>query len=329
MTKYHQAFNSVVGQDEAKQLLSLSIQSGINNGRMLSPLIEAPAGVGKTKISDAYIQALADEGIPTLRYSSPEEFRSEGEAYDQFVHTICNEQKYAIFIDEIHLIDNRKTVRMERIKAFLMKALDKENNGKPIRFDEDNIVYFDRSRGSIVLATNFPHKLDSSGAFQSRCDSIRLKTYSEDELIDILQQMLADSGMHPANPETLRAIAQTGRGTARPMKNIIDQIGLQFQAQGIEKKTINKKDVFQALKMCRIYPMGITPNELLIMDFCKTPYKDNVVTARFPHFDTQTFRNSKSYLLSLGFVEQSNSGVKVTNNGLLYMKKLKEIKLLD
>lgn len=327
--KFHSAFESVIGQDEAKQLLSLSIQSCLNNGRMLSPLIEAPAGVGKTKISDAYINALASEGITTLRYSSPEEFRLEGEAYDQFIWTIENAEKYAIFIDEIHLIDNRKTVRMEKIKAFLMKALDKENTGKPIRFDDEKIVYFDRSRASIVLATNFPAKLDKSGAFQSRCDSIKLKTYSEDELIDILQQMLIDIGMQTANPETLRAIAQTGRGTARPMKNIIDQIALQFQAEGIEKKTINRSDVLRALKMCRIYPMGITPNELLIMDFCKTPYKDNVVAARFPHFDTQTFRASKSYLLSLGFVEQTNSGVKVTQNGVTYMKRLKEVKLLD
>jgi len=329
MKEIHSAFDSVVGQTEAKQLLTYSIQSGLNGGSMLSPLIKAPAGVGKTKISTAYIDALEEGGFTVLRFSSPEEFRSEGEAYDQLVHTIVNADKYAIFIDEVHLIDNRKTVRLEKVKAFLMKALDKENNGKAIRFDEENLVHFDRRRGSIVLATNFPDKLDKSGAFQSRCDMIDLKAYSEDELIEILQIMLKDMNMQPANPETLRAIAQTGRGTARPMKTILDQIIMQFEAEGRDKRTINRKDVLNALRMCRIYPRGITPSELMIMDFCKNPYRDNVVIARFPNFDGASFRKSKSYLLSLGFVQQNADGVSTTARGFEYLKKLRESKMID
>lgn len=329
MSEIHPTFNGIIGQAEAKELLTYSIKAGLNGGSMLSPLIKAPAGVGKTKISTAYVNALEEAGFNVLRYSSPEEFRVEGEAYDQLVWTICNAEKYALFIDEVHLIDNRKTVRLERIKAFLMKALDKENTDKPIRFDDDTIVHFNRRRGSIVLATNFPDKLDSSGAFQSRCDNIELKTYSEDELIGILQVMLKDAGMQHANPETLRAIAQTGRGTARPMQKIVDKIIMQNEANGSDRRTINKQDVFKALKMCRIYPRGITPPEVLIMQFCNQPYKDNVVIARYPNFDGKSFRNSKSYLLSLGFIDQTKDGVVTTVRGNEYIAALKKTKLID
>ncbi len=318
-------FENVVGQDIAKIRLTESVLSARNDGEMLSPLITAEAGVGKSKIAKAYIEALEADGTDVLVFDSPEEFRSKGEAFSSLLTLLMDSPKYAIFIDEAHKLNYKPTVQSDKVKAFLMKALDKGNSNKTIRLDDEITVSFNRSKGSIVLATNFPEILDKSGALQSRCDHIRLDNYTPDQLVEILQNMLKGEGFQSANEATLGMIARCGRGTARPMEKIIGQLKITNMSHGGSKKTINREDVIHALKLSKMFPRGLNAGEIEILNKCVRPLRDNTLLAILPNMETQALKKSKGYLMGeCEFAVQSSQGFQTTDKGRRYLEGIKK-----
>lgn len=314
-------FAGIVGQNIPVARLQESVKSAENGNGMLSPLIIGEAGKGKTALMRAYIDEMKERGFDTLFFSSPEEFRSDGERFDSLVQLIEGDKPYVIAIDEAHLFKNRATIRMERVLNFTMKALDKTNQGKPIQFDDNRLITFNRSKGSIVFATNFPNILDKSGALQSRFDTIVLDDYTEDELVEILQVMLQKVEMQHANPETLRRIARCGRGTARPLEKIIDQIKITRNASGEKRKTINGDDVLHALRMCKMYPRGLQPWEISILNRCKSAIRDNVLVQTIPHIEKTVFGRGKGYLIGQGLIKPTPQGLQRTDFGSKYLEK--------
>lgn len=316
----NEVFADTIGQSHAIQLLSQSIASGINGGEMFSPLVVAEAGGGKTHLMQRKIQALKEAGLKTLFFSSPEEFRERSSNYDSFVELITGSDPFAIAIDELHMIHHRKTVQLDKIWAFLMKALDRTNEGRMIRFDAETSTTFSRKRGCFILGTNFPEKLDSSGAFQSRCDIIKLDPYSVDELVQILQVMLQKEGFQAANENTLKQIARCGRGTARPMASLISQLKMGRSASGETRKTINREDVFEALKLSKMFPRGLRNNEIKLLKLCNMPLRDNVILATLPDMEKDTLSKSKGFLIGQGFATPLPSGLQTSILGKTYLE---------
>lgn len=319
-------FEKIVGQNIPVTRLQESVMSAENGKEMLSPLFIGEAGKGKTALMHATMNALENRGFNRLFFSSPEEFRSGGEAYDSLVQLLTCGEPFVLGIDEAHLFKKRATVRMDKIFAFIMKALDKTNqNGRPIKIDDNLQIPFDRKAGSIILATNFPDELDPSGAFQSRCDQIILDDYSEDELVEILQVMLEKIQFKHANPETLRLVARCGRGTARPMEKILDQIRITRNASGENRNTINKDDVFQALILSKMYPRGLSSWEIKLMQHCDTPQRLNVLRQMITNVDKKSFDKGTSYMISQGFMGLSSLGLQKTARGVEYLKQAKSL----
>lgn len=317
MSKTIAQFGHIVGQNIAKERLSNSVLSASNGGTVLSPLLIGEAGLGKTKMMDAYGDALEEQGFDVIRHKSPEEFRAKGAYFDRIRQCILEGGKWALMIDEGHLFKKRATVQMDMIFAFLLKALEKQN-GHPIQFGEDAVV-FDRTKNVVCLATNFPKELDKSGAFQSRCDTVILDKYTTPELIEILQKMLVGAGLKPANEKTLHAIASCGRGTARPMERIVDQLAIDLKAYG-DKTTINREDVVTALRLSKMFPMGLEPFEIQLLQRCKDQIlRDNVIRATMPQVEKTQFDNSKGFLMGHGLVVHTGKGLQTTDNGRKYL----------
>ena len=322
-------FNHVVGQETAKVRLSQSIASAVNGGEMNSPLLTAEAGVGKSHLARAAIQGYKDAGFDTLTFNSPAEFREKGEAFSSFISLLMDSPKYAIFIDEAHEINGSQgqaaTVQLAKVRSFLMKALDKGNEGREIRLDSELVVNFSRKKGSIILATNFPHMLDKSGAFQSRCDHIPLDLYNENELIQILQGMLVKEGFQTANENTLAMIARCGRGTARPLEKIVGQLKIQLSAEGKKKHTINREDVISALKLSKMFPRGIKGWEIDVIKLCHgRALRDGHITSLLPHVEPEALRKSKGYLIEgCKLMQATTHGIMTTTLGSRYVDTLK------
>ncbi len=323
MSKTIPHFGHIVGQNIAKERLTNSVLSAQNGGTVTSPLLIGEAGLGKSAMMDAYGDALEESGFKVIRHKSPEEFRSKGESFDVIRQTILEGGKWALMIDEGHLFKHRPTVQMDMIFGFLLKALEKQN-GSAIRFGED-AVYFNRSENVVCLATNFPRVLDKSGAFQSRCDTVILDKYTHEELVQILQKMLVNAGLKPANENTLHSIASCGRGTARPMERIVDQLVIDLRAYG-DKDTINKKDVVTALRLSKMFPLGLEPFEIQLLERCRNQIlRDNVIKASMPQVETSQFNHSKGFLMSHGLVVHTTKGLQTTDNGRKYLDETRKM----
>lgn len=319
----HKQFSSIVGQNIPVELLSESIESGARDKEMLSPLLIGQAGKGKSKLADAYCDAMEEIGCDVLRFRTPAECRSKGGNFSSFLQCVMESPKYCIFFDEAHEMNGAPgqsvTVQLAMIRQFLMKALDKQNNGRSIRLNDETVVDFNRKRGSIVLATNFPHLLDRSGAFQSRCDTIVLDDYTYEETVQILHVMMEKAGFKAACDKTIEMIAKCGRGTARPLEKIVDQMRITSNAHG-GKNTINRDDVKNALKLKKIYPLGLEPWEINILTLTQLAMRDNVLKAIMPNIEKATFDKSKGYLMGKGLLAQTTAGIQRTDKGERYLK---------
>ncbi len=319
-------FDHIKGQNIPKTRLIESIQSGAKGKEMLSPLLLAEAGKGKTALTNAYLDGMREIGADVLSFQTPAELRSKGGSFSSFIQCIMESPKYCISFDEAHEINGSAgqapTVQLAQIRQFLMKALDKTNQNKAIRLNDEMVVDFNRTRGSIILATNFPHLLDKSGAFQSRCDTIILDDYTDDELVEILQGMLRNAGFQAACDQTLKLISKCGRGTARPLEKIIDQLRITANAND-GKKTINRDDVKTALKMCKYYPLGLQDWEVNILKRTQLPIRDNVLQSILPNVEKATFNKCKGYLIGKGLAVQTTQGIQRSDKGERYLKEVK------
>lgn len=318
-------FSKIIGQDRAKTRLAQSIQSSVNGGEMISPLIIAEAGVGKTAVMSAYCKGLEASGVTCMFFNSPEEFRERDLKFNQLVELIQSPGKIGIFIDEAHLINYKKTRQSDLIRAFVMKCMDGNNQGKLVALNDEISFVPDRSRIVICLATNFPNILDASGALQSRFDKMDLDLYSKGELVEILQLMLNARGFRHTDENTLSLIANCGRGTARPMEKIIDQLVISRNAVDPDKKTVNRAEVIKALQLVQYFPQGLTIDELRIIQLAgRKPMRTIDIQACLPKLDSNGIKKSVAYLVSnMQFVESTSKGIVQTNRGKNYLSALK------
>jgi Holliday junction resolvasome RuvABC ATP-dependent DNA helicase subunit len=320
-------FENVIGQDLAKASLTDSIRSGLKGGPMLSPLITGEAGNGKTHLAAAYCDAMEAEGVRVLRYV-PRELRL-GEGLDDILEAFQSGEKYVLWIDEMHELKGSTgaaaTVTLNLIYNMIMRMLDGTNHGKIININSNTSIVFDPTKGSIVGTTNFPDRLDKSGAFQSRFDKLELDLYDEKELVDILKMMLSQKGFHHLNDKTLGMIARCGRGTGRPLEQIVKSLAIAHTASGKKQKTINAKEVLDALRRNRIYPKGLQEHEVEMMAYARDRTMQNrTFKSRMPKLETPTLCKSVGFLLSLDFFYDTGRGMETTDYGKRFLEAIVE-----
>ncbi len=294
------SFAWIVGQKNAVQTLINSALSFFNAGELISPLIVAKAGTGKTALLYAYAEALKGLGLETL-IVSPSEFRKAGdEKWAEIMNLLCERQKdYALLIDEAHeLFQTGATQQLKKIGVFVSKALDGNFKGGHIPLGDNIVAGFSRGNCVIALATNYPGRIpEHIGGDNGRARVIRLESYSTKELLQILVKMLEERHL-VANEESLKIIANCGRGTARPMEQIARELAINLQAARDQKKTINKADILDALKQMKMFPRGLNVDEMRMLEACKTtPIPDSLLKQMFPNSDAQTIRESRAYLM--------------------------------
>jgi Holliday junction resolvasome RuvABC ATP-dependent DNA helicase subunit len=321
-------FDQIVGQERAKSRLMSSVESFKSGGMTLSPLLCAQKGGGKTVLARAYGAELEKAGAQFFQFSSPEEFREEGPEWDKLIKFFTSKERSVLFIDETHLINYKSTRRLDKARAALMKSLDKNNKGKPIILDGETAFEFKRTEKTIILATNFPRKLDPSGALQSRMDKIELDEYSYKELLEILKRMLQAQGFHHLNDGTLEIIAHCGRGNARPLEKIAEEFEILLAAK--RPKVISRAEVKQALKNIKLYPFGLDESEVKILEKAAKPLKSSHINAALPQIESRAFKNSIGYLFSLELLGYGKGTmVKTTKKGIKYLQELQQHGFID
>lgn len=319
----HSNFAGLIGQNRAKTVLSAGIMAAKNGRPLMQPFVTAPKGTGKTEILNRYLDALQDEGFRILRYNSPADIRLEGNGWEEFKETVLDfTNPYAIMFDEAHEAWEEKTKNMRLLTIFLRKALDKTNIGREIVLQDDMSTYFDRSKHVICMATNEPQKIDE--AVVDRFDKIELELFSEVDLRSILKTMLIQENIKVENELVIQLIANCGRGTARPIRNIVDQINTCYG----NSKPITLEQALFILRLMNIFPKGLTKLEVNLLQMANNNIiRDAQFLATFPAMDAKTLRFSKGFLSSpeIGFlVQTSRGGMETTKRGKAYLKLIEE-----
>ena len=317
----HKNFKNIVGQNRAKTLLSSGIAAADRGCDLIQSLILAPKGTGKTELSNGYMDALEEEGFRVLRYSSPVELRLPGDMFDEFSEVISSDDPYAIYFDEIHEMWEDQVKNMRIINAFLRKALDRTNDGRDLVLSDKLTVRFDRKKNVIAGSTNEVHVMDE--AVVDRFDVLELDLYSEDELKSILELMIDKQGMSLESDDVARLIANCGRGTARPLRNIIGAIERQFG----KDDPITYENALEALQLSSLFPKGLTRSEVELLQMAATTELSN---AQFlgsnPKLTVNELRLSKGYLSApnVGFLTNTTRGMVTTKRGKGYLNLIRQ-----
>lgn len=322
-TDVRKCFDNVEGQNKAKTILINSVLAAKNGGELCSPAFYGPKGNGKTHLKGAYARALQLLNFKT-KISRPTVFRKVDSADWSEIVNLLSSTGYYLGIDEVHeLFDSEnKTVQLKKIASFLMRALDGNFKGGTLPLDESDTVIFNRKQCAISIGSNLMG--DVPEALRDRFEPVSLELYTEQQLVNILHLMLAQYGLH-GNEDSLHIIARCGRGTARPMERIVRSLARLLAAKGEDKKTINKDEIFQALKENEMYPRGLSKMEVMLLNSLKSRMTQRMIKPRFPAFDNQTLNESLGYMLMMGFVDDSaHAGYETSKKGLRYLGDLSD-----
>lgn len=306
----HSSFEHIVGQTNAKQLLSLSVNSFGNDKELIQPLILGEAGLGKTEIARSYAKALAQEmGVDYIEYATPKDFRLITD-FDPFLDRLINDEKFVVYIDECHEIDV-KMASHAKFLAYLRKALDRQNEGKTFQV-ADRITSYDRKKKVFILSTNHPNKVDD--ALKSRMNVLVLPTYSMKELKQITSIILEKNNLECDCEQTLNRISSCGRGTARPIVNLVRDV---FNLMNVS--VIDNELAMQGLRLLDMYPAGLTANEVRVLDLCKDKAYSRMQVVSAISGLTGVFSKSVAYLIQRGLLEAGSGVFATTDKGKKYL----------
>lgn len=315
MRMIHPAFEHIVGQNNAKQLLSLSVNSFGNEKELIQPLILGEAGLGKTEIARSYAKALAQEmQVDYIEYATPKDFRLITD-FDPFLDRLINDEKFIIYIDECHEIDV-KMPSHAKFLAYLRKALDRQNDGKTFQV-ADRVTSYDRKNKVFILSTNHPNKVDD--ALKSRMNVLSLPLYNMKELKQITQLILEKNNLECDCEQTLNRISSCGRGTARPIVNLVRDV---FNLMNIS--VIHNEIAMQGLRLLDMYPAGLNANEVRVLDLCKDKSLSKMQVSSAISGLTGVFSKSVAYLIQRGLMEAGSGVYTTTEKGKKYLEYLKK-----
>jgi Holliday junction resolvasome RuvABC ATP-dependent DNA helicase subunit len=305
----HPAFEHIVGQDNIRNLLSLSLSNYERETDLIQPFLIGEAGLGKTEIARAYGQALAEMfETEFVEFATPSDFRLVTD-FKPFLEMLEKSEKYVIYIDEYHELDP-KMIAHAHFSAFLRKGLDRQNTGKTFQV-LDKVLSFNRKKQVFIISSNQPDKVDN--ALKSRMNTMTLVPYSMKQIEEITRRILEKNGMECDYDQTLSRIAACGRGTARPIVNLVHDVFKLFNV-----KVIDNESAMHALRLKEMYPAGLRISEVRLVDLCQTRYTRLQILSNLTDL-VGSFSESMAYLIQKGLIAAYNNGFETTEKGKKYL----------
>lgn len=306
----HPALAHIVGQDNIKTLLSYSINGIRSEKELIQPLLFGEPGLGKTEVARSYGKAVAEElETEFFEYATPSDFRLVVD-FDN-VAEILSRPSYVLYVDECHEIDT-KMVSHAKFVAFVRKALDRQNDGKMIQV-ADKTFYFNRKKQVLILSTNHPDKVDN--AIKSRMNAMTLIPYNMKSLKEITRNILSRNNMECDCDQTLDRLASCGRGTARPIDNLVKDV---FTLMNV--KIIDNEIAMTALRLKEMFPIGLKPSEVRLLDLCKERILNRLQILSALTDLQGNFSESIAYLMQKQLIDAKSNGFQTSPKGEKYLK---------
>lgn len=323
------AFSNVIGQELAKERLSYQLAAAENGRELKSSMITGRTGLGKNHLTDATANAYGAMGWKVYNFGCPSEMT--GKVFAQMSEDIGTDGlPVCIKISEVHRLATIARVQLRRMHSFIMSFTDERRKGTHISINDGEIAALvDWTRLVFIMDTNFPGKLEEgkeSTSFVDRLLHIKLEDYDRNQLAEILSRMLDAKGLR-VHESTIRLMIDCARGTARPLQNITDELYSMAKALG-DKVTLNREQVIQAIKLAKLFPLGLTHEEISILKHCRSPKRQVALNSFLPNLDAVAVRKSLAFLQGVTvptkdepvpFIQHTTSGFLTTTDGAKFL----------
>lgn len=320
-TLFKTHFAGIVGQDTPKLRIAKSVfGSSLEEGYMSPLLIIAPPGIGKTRLlkaARALFKAVWGEKRKTIWCPSGEELGTVKTFFEDVLNPYVEGQDACFFIDEFH-----KTPKALQSLFRSMIEITESREPKSVRSGDYEVTISPKRHG-FIFATNEIDKLDP--ALVSRCKRIDLSLYSDEEMEKILFNALENDGIH-FHENTLRAIAECNRGTARNIVHWIDGVRQFLAFAG--KKSLNREDVVCIIRESETFPLGLSKIELATLLILEKHGRQKLKELAAKNLCDSTEQNTNErFLLQRGLM-QIDGERELTKEGREYLAQLRKDKLI-
>jgi Holliday junction resolvasome RuvABC ATP-dependent DNA helicase subunit len=253
---------------------------------------------------------------------SPQKFRTSGIEFTRFLDHIATGDGQSI--DEIQEADQGGTKQTRMIKLIIKELCDAMQGPlRRVSLDGGDVeITRHHSEVFFSAGSSDPSKLRDFAAITSRLGGVKqLELYTVEQLQELLILKAKERGLRIV-PETVGLMAKCGRGTARPLNDMVAHLVAVATISG--KWTINRVEALEAMRALSLYPLGLNGTEVAIV--CATR-NGGIPTRLIPirwKLDPKIARDSLSFLLSLGFIGRGSRGdTTLTSKGAAYLDQLK------
>lgn len=318
---FGETFKGIVGQETPKLRVAKTVfGASLEEGYMTPVIIIAPPGVGKTRLlkaARAMYKAVWGDKRKAIFCPSGEELGTAKTFFEDILNKHVEDCDSCFFVDEFH-----KTPKAIQSIFRSMIEITEGREPKSVRNGEYEVTVNPKRHG-FFFATNEIDKIDP--ALLSRCKRIDLSLYSDEEMEQILFNALEADKIN-FHENTLRAIAECNRGTARNIVHWIDSVRQYLAFAG--KKSLNREDVISIIRESETFPLGLSKLELstLLLLEKHGPQKLKELAAK-NLCDSSEQNTNERFLLQRGLMRIDGER-ELTPEGRAYLAQLRKDKLI-